>query len=1005
MYRSVDDALMLRAALLRLDQLGQWPDLTGPNAAASWRPWLRETLQLPGFADALAHATPDLAGRASTAIDGGVSHVDTRRAVVAVMRYLLRAATRATPYGLFAGVAPATVSRAGGVRLGTAHRPVARLQAPWLAAVLDGLEADPRLRPHLTVRANNLVVQRGDRVVLEYRPATNDVRGAPVHLRIKANNMIRAALAFAAEPICWSDLTGKLTADCGAPQEGAERLVGQLVSQRLLVTSLRPPSTATDPLTHLVDQLEAAEADGGQVSEALARLRRVRDLKMRHDGAPDLATSGSYRRDLGEAAAAVTAAGPAVGVDLRLDCDLVLPATVTAEACRAAAALTRLARPITAAWSGWHARFLDRYGLHALVPALDAIDAQVGLGYPDGFTGEPPAASSTVTDRDRGLLVLAQRAALRREHEIVLDDTMLDSLTGPAPSQIRPTAELTVRVHASSLQAVADGDFQMSVVRVSTQAFSTAGRFMDLFDESYRRRMAAGAAEARPASSEALLAQLSAVTRYTISLDINRAAQVLPHLIPVGEYHAPSPTTIEPDDIAVTADTHRLYLVSVSRKRVLQPVAVNAVEPVRHAHPVARFLAEAPVALAAGCSPFEWGPAGRGMPFLPGLRYGRTLLSPARWLLTGAELPDRTANWEQWDKALTSWLEVTGCPTAVSLGIGDQTFGLDLDEPAHRALLRDHLTRDPSALLRAASDGNGWVGGHPHEVVIPLTATTPTPSAPRLAGTPVDVRAHGILPGSSHQYVKIYARPEEQTSILNLHLPWLVGKLPSAGRWWFLRHADPEPHLRLRTSGLPTKEITDWTRELADADLTRRVQWDTDFPEPGRFGSPAAYEATTVVFAADSAAVLAQLAVTGRRPAPDWQAVTAASMVDLVTAVIGDPQQALRWLIARTRAHRPAPQRAVYDQAIELANPYDRGALVALHGGERLLTCWEERRRVLAAWRDRLPAVSTVPPVELLPDLLHLHHVRVAGLDLDSERACLHLARAAALSWTTRSNT
>jgi thiopeptide-type bacteriocin biosynthesis protein len=920
------------------------------------------------------------------------------------MRYLLRAATRATPYGLFAGVTPTTANRAGAVRLGTAHRPVARLQASWLAAVLDDLEADPRLRPHLTVRANNLVVQRGDRVVLEYRPATNDVRGAPVHLRIKANNMIRAALALAAEPIRWTDLTGKLTAECGAPQEGAERLVSQLVSQRLLVTSLRPPSTATDPLTHLVDQLEAAEAEGGGVGDLLTCLRRVRDLKIRHDSAPDLATSGSYRRDLGEAAAALTAAGPAVGVDLRLDCDLVLPATVTAEACRAAAALTRLARPTTA-WSDWHARFLSRYGLHALVPAMDAIDPQVGLGYPDGFTGEPPAASSTVTDRDQGLLALAQRAALRREHEIILDETLLDSLTGPAPSDIQPTAELTVRVHASSLNAVADGNFHMSVVRASAQAFSTAGRFLDLFDESDRRRIAARATGTRPASSEALLAQLSAVTRYTISLDINRASHMLPHLIPVGEYHAPSPATIELDDIAVTADTHRLYLVSISRQRALQPFAVNAVEPVRHAHPLARFLAEAPGALATGCSPFEWGPAGRGMPFLPGLRYGRTLLSRARWLLTAAELPDRTANWEQWDQALTGWLEVTGCPTAVSLGIGDQTFGLDLDEAAHRALLRDHLNRNPSALLRAASDGNGWIGGHPHEVVIPLTATTPTPPAPRLTSTPVDVRAHGILPGNSHQYLKIYARPEEQTSILNLHLPRLVGKLPAAGRWWFLRHTDPEPHLRLRTTGLPADAITDWTRELADADLTRRVQWDTDFPEPGRFGSPAAYEATTVVFAADSAAVLAQLAVAGRRPAPVWQAVTAASMVDLVTAVIDDPQRALRWLIARTRAHRPAPQRAVYDQAIELANPYDRGALAALPGGERLLACWEERRRVLAAWRDSLPAVSAIPPVELLPDLLHLHHVRVAGLDLDGERACLHLARAAALSWTARSTT
>ncbi|MBL6280243.1 lantibiotic dehydratase [Micromonospora fiedleri] len=1002
MYRSVNDALMLRAALLRPGQLGAWPDLTSSDAAANWRAWLSETLTVPGFATALTHASPDLAERVTATINGGLRQADARRVVLSVMRYLLRATTRATPYGLFAGVAPATASRTGSIRWGTAHRRVARLRAPWLASVIDRLESDVRLRQHLLVHVNNLLVERSGKLVLGYRAATSDPQGAPAHLRITATDVIRAALALAAEPIRWADLTGKLMADCGVPREGAQRLVGQMVAQRLLLTSLRTPSTDTNPLTHLLVQLETAAAEGGDVGALRDQLRRVRDLKARHDGAPDESDAAGHRRELGRAAAAVQPEH-AVGIDLRLDCDLVVPTTVTAEACRAAAALTRLARPTSAGWRDWHARFLHRYGLHALVPVLDAVDAQVGIDYPDGFTATPATDSAALTDRDRRLLALAQRAALRREHQVVLDDAALQALAGPPPTEIPPTAELTVRVHADSLQAITRGDFLLSVVRASAQAFSTAGRFLDLFSETERHRMAVRAADSPTACDRALPAQLSAVTRYTVSLDVNRAAQLLPHLIPVGEHHAPSQATIGLDDIAVTADARRLYLVSISRRRALQPIAVNAVEPVRHAHPLARFLAEAPVALATRCSPLEWGPAAKGLPFLPALRYGRTLLSPARWHLNAAELPDRTAPAWRWSQALAAWLDVTGCPSAVSLGIGDQTLGLDLNEPAHQALLRDHLTRNPTALLRLNPDGDAWIGGHPHEIVIPLTATTPRPPAPRLASPPVDIRTHGSLPGSDHHYLKIYARPEEQATILNTHLPRLLSRLPGAGRWWFLRYADPEPHLRLRICGLPIDVVTGWTRELADADLTQRVQWDTDFGEPGRFGSPAAYQATTAVFAADSAAALAQTAVTARRPTLNWQALTAASMVDLVTAVIGDPHDALGWLIAHARTHRPAPPRAVYDQAIHLTNRNNPTAVASLPGGENLIDRWTERRHAVAVWRDNLPTISAVPPVELLPDLLHLHHVRVAGPDLDSERACLHLGRAAALSWTTRS--
>lgn len=1000
MYRSVNDTLMLRASVLNPGRLDQWPDLTSNDAAASWEPWLEQTLTIGGFAAALAHASPALAARCTAAIAGELSQADARRVVLAVMRYLLRATSRATPFGLFAGVGIATANGAGGLRWGTAHRPFARIPATWLARVLDDLESDPQLRPHLMVRANNLLVQRSGHAVLEYRAATSDPRGAPAHLRIKATNSVRAVLALAAEPIRWADLCGKLAAEHGAPQEGAERLIGQMMSQRLLLTSLRPPSIHTDPLTHLVNELENAITAGGNTG-LLNQLRTLRHLQARHDNAPDMAAADARRRDLRDAAATLSP-DPAIGVDLRLDCDLVLPTTVTEEAGRAAAALTRLARPAPPRWRDWHQRFLDRYGLHALVPVMDAVDAQIGLGYPNGFTGEPADEPALVTARDRSLLALAQRAALHHEHEVVLSDALLERVAGAAPTEPCPTAELTVRVHADSVLAIERGEFQLSIVRATAQAFSTAGRFLDLFGESARRRIASRAADSPPASEGAMLAQLTAVTRYTVSLDVNRAALVLPALIPVGEYHLPSQDVIGLDDIAVTADAHSLYLASISHRRVVQPVAVNAVEPVRHAHPLARFLIEAPVALATACSPVEWGPAAKGLPFLPALRYGRTLLSPARWQLAAAELPDRKATWQHWDQALAAWRQTTGCPAVVWLGIGDQTLGLDLDEPAHRALLRDHLTREPTAMLRVIPEGDGWIGGHPHEIVIPLAATGPRPTAPRLSSPPVDVRAHGDLPGSSHYYLKLYARTSEQTTILTTHLPQLLAEHPQA-RWWFLRHADPDPHLRLRLSGPPIEDITSWLRQLRDADMIRRAVWDTDFPEPGRFGSLVAYQATTEVFTVESHAALAELATSLRHPAVNRQALTAASMVDLVTAVIGDQAEALRWLVTRTRTHRPAPARLVYDQAVALANPYDRTALTSLPGGYALFDQWAERRRVVTAWRNHMPAISAIAPGDLLPDLLHLHHVRVIGLDIDSERACLHLARAAALSWKTRS--
>lgn len=999
MYRSRDDALLVRLAAFRPDQFGPWPELTGPDAPDVWLPWLEATLRVPGFGAALGHASPDLAGRLGAAVRGELAQPDLRRVVLAVLRYRLRATTRSTPYGLFAGVAPATADRVGNIRLGTRHHPVARVHAAWLSRMLDELEADPLLRPYLMVRVNNLVMQRDTHLVLEHR-ASHIPRGAPVHLRIRIIRLVRAAVTLAAEPIRYRDLANGIAAECGVRRSGAERLIGQLVSQRVLLTHLRPPATASDPLADVVRALEELGVDGAPVGAAVARLRDARDQQTRSAAALDAAAPVP--------AAPVATAGsnaPPVQVDLRMDCDLVLPRSVTAEACRAAAVLARLARPATTGWARWHARFLDRYGLRAVVPVRDAVDADVGLGYPAGFTGAAPAAPDVLTDRDRALVGLAQRAALCREQEIVLTDAVLAAVAGPTPvDDVQPATELTVRVHADSLAAITGGDFRLSVVRAGGHAFATMGRFLDLFDKTDRRRLADSAAATPQVVDGALRAQLSAVTRYTISHDVARVPHVLPHLIPVGEYHPDAATTIALDDLAVTADANRLYLISVSRGCVVQPMQLNAVERVRHTLPIVRFLAEASTAMATPCAPFDWGPVARDLPFLPALRHGRTLLSRARWLLPATELPDRAASWSRWDQALTRWMHTIGCPPAVCLGVGDQTLGLDLRESAHRVLLRDHLIRHGDATLRASPDGNGWIGGYPHEIVIPLTGTAPAPPPPRVTHHLVDVRTHGHPPGDpDHQYLKVYARPDRHTAILLDHLPALLALLPPEAGWWFQRFTGPEPHLRLRTQGLPIEAITAWTRRLVDADLTRRVQWDTDYPEPGRFGSPAAYTATTGVFTADCAAVLAQLAVTHHRQGPDWRALVAASMVDLTAAVLGDRHEAMRWLITHTRGHHPAPERAVYDQAIELANPHDHSALSTLPAGDDLLDRWEQRRRVLAEWSAALPGLGGATPMELLPDLLHLHHVRCAGADLTSERSCLHLARSAALSWTSRS--
>ncbi|MFB8775803.1 lantibiotic dehydratase [Streptomyces broussonetiae] len=963
MYRHVDAALV-RAAAGHVDDQTVWPDLTGaPEDPASWRSWLQQIWSNADFAAAVRAASPDLASRVEQICAGRpLPAPAVRRTVIAMLRYLLRARTRATPFGLFAGVAAVRIGAVPALRVGTAHHAVARSDAAHSTALIDRFEQHPALRPRLMLLASSLLVERDGHMVIEHRPSGRPDKG-PEHVRIRVTAPVREALDGARTPVLWGDLAAKLsTSFPSAPPSVIDSLIADLVRQRLLLTSLRPAMTVTDPLAPLLEQA-------------------------RHLPSAEASEIQSTRRS---------------ALDLWVDWDLTVSTAVVQEAAAAAKALVRLApRASLTGWAEWHGRFLDRYGPRAAVPVLDAIDM---LGYPSGFLGAASSpTASPLPDRDRRLIKLAHAAGMQRRLEIQLDDAAIEDLATVDPGHpVQPSTELTVRIDAESVTALDQGEFTLHVVGVARSAGATTGRFLHLLDDEDRRRMTE-AYDALPAvHRDALRAQIISTPLSVSAENVARAPQATELVISLGDYCGPDAQLLPVTDLAVTADAERLHLISLSRRRPVHTLLLNAVDLGHHSHPLCRFLAEAPAALAVPCTGFRWGTAASNLTFLPALRYGRTILSPARWLLTRDDLPAAPAPWPQWDEALTRWRHGVQMPDRVYLSEADQCMALDLTEPSHRALLRVHLDRDGTVTLHPAPRPQdlGWTGGRAHEVVIPLS-TEQNVAPVRGPGRAVS-REHGHLPGCADRIsLHLHGHRDRQDTLLTRHLPSFAGDDLGARQWWFVRYRDPDDHLRVRLTCQPGtlsaafEAIGEWTRRLRQHSLITHASVVTYHPETARFGGPTAIDAAERYFAADSAAALAQLAAQAGTDAPDVRAITAASMVDIAAAVLGDSTTAMQWLIEHTRTDPTAPPRTVYRQAVGLVNAPPAGL------SKDVSAAWSARREALADYRRALTDAA-IHPDELLPDLLHLHHVRMRGPGLPEERTHLHLARAAALSWMAR---
>jgi thiopeptide-type bacteriocin biosynthesis protein len=1006
------------------------PDLTSASSdREALTEWLRLVWARDDVAGAVEHASPVL-GRQVRALCTAVDPPprDARRAVLAVARYLLRATGRATPFGWFAGVAVVSFAAEGTARWGERHQAVMRAGSPWLTTVIRRLESCPSLLDRLNVVTNSSAVVRGDRFVVPYHQHPNGAaRAAELSFAYRAP--LRLAVSAAAAPIRVAELVEKLVAEFPTVSVARVRaMVQDLVDRRALISALHAPATEPDALRYLLAVLdEAAAADVTAVADLVDTLNRVGAELAALQTTPDLSPQNCGDVTERMSAVSVDPDLQPLAVDLRLDATVTLPLQVADEVERAAWVLTRLsARPFgTPAWKAWHNQFYERYGIGTLVPVLEVV-ADSGIGFPDGYPGaDGPERSQPGTIRDEELLALAQRAALDGVQEVVLDEALIARLElGPdeagLPAHLRvgrrlpPHLEVGVRVHAADLAAMQRGRFAVEVVSMSRGAGVSSGRFLDVLGPADHAALANCFAALPAADEHTRVAQLSFPPLDPVTAHVTRTSQVLPLLISVAEHRPLGPGVVTPADLAVGCDGRRLYLAVPSLGVRVEAVGLHALNLDIHTPPLVRFLIELSRANTAQVTVFDWG-AARTLPFLPAIRYGRTILSPARWRLDSSELPTRTRPWATWDNVFLSWRLRRRVPRLVFLADGDQRLPLDLDETSHRVLLREHLHRAPYTVLTPAptSESSGWCGGRSHELIVPLTATQLTPwprvPAPSLQRVVRPGDMHG--PGRSPVLLAaLYGDRRRQDTVLAAYLPTLLDRLE--GRpWWYVRYRDPAHHLRLRVGlndsdefGTVAAIVAVWADELRAARLLRDLRFPTSVAETGRWGDGPAWHAAETVFRADSHALLSQVRQPGR---PSRRALVTAHTVAIAAAFTGRVCDGMRWLAEHIPAAAPAPvTRPEFAEAVALADPGDDwAALRGRPGGVAIIDAWADRDHALRAYRTQFPSRHTVgvDVDDVLGSLLHVMFVRAVAIDFAEEAVCLYLARAAALAWLHRS--
>ena len=473
------------------------------EAVATDRAQLRRRLEdivtTPEFRDALFVASPSLAA----AVDlwrkdpDGDKGRATERSLVS---YVMRAAARPTPFGLFAGCTTGTIGARTCLRFEgmSRYRRHTRLDTDYLWNLAEAVERDPDLRGELEYRPNSSLYQVGDRLLFaEARPGQAGrsyrlvaVGAAPYLMQTLARARDGARLDTLAAALVDDDIT----------RADADEYITELADSQVLVADVRPQLTGAPPTetlaatlgryersAHLARQLDAAadglaalDADG--IGVPAERYHAVASVL---DGLPVSPEPSRFVQvDLTKPAAEVT-----------------LGAAVVAELLRGVEVLHSLSRYRQhEGLRQFREQFSRRYETRE-VPLAQALDEENGIGFERSSSPSSEAApllaglplrrdqdhSVRWTRRDTFLLDKLTRALAAGSGEIAIGAAeaaaVRDRDTPPLPDAFHVLAAIV----ADNEQAMRREDFQ--VVLHATSGPSGArllGRFLHADQELHQ---------------------------------------------------------------------------------------------------------------------------------------------------------------------------------------------------------------------------------------------------------------------------------------------------------------------------------------------------------------------------------------------------------------------------------------------------------------------------------------------------------------------------------------
>jgi len=817
-------------------------------------------LQSAVFKEALFLGSPNLYEEFAKA--GPFLNEATR---LSLYKYFLRMSYRCTPFGMFSGVSSGVVGEQTSFKLSSQHTYIkhTRPDNHFINVFIHKVLSDEAIKKTTSWFSNNTAYQSGNSIrYVEYRLANNQ---RTHHLaKVESSIYLNAILTSAKHGATIHELTSTLVA-LEISEDEATAFIDELIDSRLLLSELEPVVTGQEPYLRVLAILEKYERGKPYTTFLKKIIEQINYI----DTQPPGTEIDRYQ----EVLKLVKEWDNAYDPKLIFQSDLCKPVVemqvstcVLDEIQNAISFLAILnGAPVHSNLNKFKEEFSKRYE-DAEISLLEVLDTEAGIGYPAGahanndqspllnglyFQTKLPVAEYKVMLWQKVLMNEYQQCIAQGKIELEVTDALFSVDNKIFDSSRLADSLYTICSLLGTKEELQSDNFSIDYRGSSgPSAANLLGRFcyLDSDVESITKQLIQQEEKIHPDKIFAEVVHLAQARVGNVLIRPSFRKYEIPILTFAGvdEEH-----TIVLSDILVTIQSNKIVLRSKKLGKEIVPRNTTAHNYSSDTVPYYYFLCDLQQQESNARLSWDWSLLNE-FKFLPRVKYGRVILSKARWVIDEKDVSVITKQIElDFKNELDKYRKNNQLPQWVVLSQGDNQLPLDLEDDLCLNILRQELIRNKRVVLEESlfNENNlvmeGPEGRFTNEIIIPWSKIQKKADSKTRTYRATPLEQRNFIPGSSWQYVKIYCGVKTSDQILVDVIKPLADELLSENiisQWFFIRYADPDYHLRVRfkSDKLFFAEITERLNKRLEFylshNLVSKIQHDTYKRELERYG-------------------------------------------------------------------------------------------------------------------------------------------------------------------------